>query len=187
VTCFTISRRPAGSGRTSASKFAWPNSSFPHRVRSRKDGATFDTDRLKSNLQALATNTKRSVEEVTRDIQSSNPVAAVRSPRGVWRRLRVPVLGARRLHHRSEHPRGWWCVSRYVLKCGAVRRLKRPTASGPKRSWAEAPINCRSSWISAARVRSAHYPPCMSENARLFGSLARHMRRSICPRALSPR
>lgn len=34
---------------------------------------TFDTDRLKSNLQALATNIKRSVEEVTRDIQSSNP------------------------------------------------------------------------------------------------------------------
>ena len=28
---------------------------------------TFDTDRLKSNLQALATNTKRSVEEVTAD------------------------------------------------------------------------------------------------------------------------
>src|SRR4030081_2944809 len=34
---------------------------------------TFDTDRLKSNLQALATNTKRSVEEVTQDIRSSNP------------------------------------------------------------------------------------------------------------------
>jgi hypothetical protein len=26
----------------------------------------------------------------------------------------------------------------------------------------------------------------MSDNARLFGSLARHMRRSICPAALSP-
>ncbi len=34
---------------------------------------TFDTDRLKSNLQALATSTKRSVEEVTQDIRSSNP------------------------------------------------------------------------------------------------------------------
>ena len=34
---------------------------------------TFDTDRLKSNLQALATNTKRPVEEVTQDIRSSNP------------------------------------------------------------------------------------------------------------------
>jgi 3-oxoacyl-[acyl-carrier protein] reductase len=33
----------------------------------------FDTDRLKSNLQALATNTKRPVDEVTQDIQSSNP------------------------------------------------------------------------------------------------------------------
>jgi hypothetical protein len=27
----------------------------------------------------------------------------------------------------------------------------------------------------------------MSENAKLFGSLARHMRRSICPATLSPR
>jgi hypothetical protein len=27
----------------------------------------------------------------------------------------------------------------------------------------------------------------MSENAKLFGSLARQMRRSICPTALSPR
>ena len=27
----------------------------------------------------------------------------------------------------------------------------------------------------------------MSENAELFGSLARHMRRSICPTTLSPR
>ena len=34
---------------------------------------TFDTDRLKSNLRALATNTKRAVEEVTREIRSSNP------------------------------------------------------------------------------------------------------------------
>lgn len=27
----------------------------------------------------------------------------------------------------------------------------------------------------------------MAENAKLFGSLARHMRRSICPATLSPR
>ena len=60
-------------GRTSASKFAWPNSSFPHRVRSRKDGATFDTDRLKSNLQALAASIKRPVDQVTQQIKSGNP------------------------------------------------------------------------------------------------------------------
>ena len=29
--------------------------------------------------------------------------------------------------------------------------------------------------------------PGMSENAKLFGSLARQMRRSICPTTLSPR
>jgi 3-oxoacyl-[acyl-carrier protein] reductase len=34
---------------------------------------TFDTDRLKSNLQALATSTRRSAEAVTEDIRSSNP------------------------------------------------------------------------------------------------------------------
>jgi 3-oxoacyl-[acyl-carrier protein] reductase len=34
---------------------------------------TFDTDRLKSNLQALANSTKRPVEEVTTEIRSSNP------------------------------------------------------------------------------------------------------------------
>jgi 3-oxoacyl-[acyl-carrier protein] reductase len=34
---------------------------------------TFDTDRLKSNLQALAANTKRSLEQVTEEIRSGNP------------------------------------------------------------------------------------------------------------------
>jgi 3-oxoacyl-[acyl-carrier protein] reductase len=34
---------------------------------------TFDTDRLKSNLQALAASTKRSTEAVTEDIRASNP------------------------------------------------------------------------------------------------------------------
>jgi 3-oxoacyl-[acyl-carrier protein] reductase len=34
---------------------------------------TFDTDRLKSNLQALANSTKRHVEEVTSEIRSNNP------------------------------------------------------------------------------------------------------------------
>jgi len=34
---------------------------------------TFDTDRLKSNLEALAASTKRSTEAVTEDIRASNP------------------------------------------------------------------------------------------------------------------
>ena len=34
---------------------------------------TFDTDRLKSNLQALANSTKRPIEEVTTEIRSGNP------------------------------------------------------------------------------------------------------------------
>jgi 3-oxoacyl-[acyl-carrier protein] reductase len=34
---------------------------------------TFDTDRLKSNLQALATNTRRPVDVVTSEIIAANP------------------------------------------------------------------------------------------------------------------
>src|SRR5258708_21053021 len=34
---------------------------------------TFDTDRLKSNLKPLATNTKRSVYQLTEEIRTSNP------------------------------------------------------------------------------------------------------------------
>lgn len=34
---------------------------------------TFDTDRLKSNLQALAASTKRSADQVTEEIRASNP------------------------------------------------------------------------------------------------------------------
>lgn len=42
---------------------------------------TFDTDRLKSNLQALATNTKRPVDEVTRDIIATNPSRRLGHPK----------------------------------------------------------------------------------------------------------
>lgn len=41
---------------------------------------TFDTDRLKSNLQALATNTKRPVDVVTRDIIAANPTRRLGHP-----------------------------------------------------------------------------------------------------------
>jgi 3-oxoacyl-[acyl-carrier protein] reductase len=54
----------AGLARTTAEHNVTINNLLP---------GTFDTDRLKSNLQALATNTKRSVEEVTEDIRYTNP------------------------------------------------------------------------------------------------------------------
>jgi 3-oxoacyl-[acyl-carrier protein] reductase len=41
---------------------------------------TFDTDRLKSNLQALANNTKRPVDVVTRDIIAANPTKRLGHP-----------------------------------------------------------------------------------------------------------
>lgn len=54
----------AGLARTTAEHNVTINNLLP---------GTFDTDRLKSNLQALAASTKRGVEEVTHDIRSSNP------------------------------------------------------------------------------------------------------------------
>src|SRR5260370_42407944 len=51
---------------------------------------TFDTDRLKSNLKALATNTKRSVEQVTEEIRTSNPSRRFGRPEGF--RAALPVL-----------------------------------------------------------------------------------------------
>jgi 3-oxoacyl-[acyl-carrier protein] reductase len=54
----------AGLARTTAEHNVTINNLMP---------GTFDTDRLKSNLKALATNTKRTVEAVTEDIRSSNP------------------------------------------------------------------------------------------------------------------
>jgi 3-oxoacyl-[acyl-carrier protein] reductase len=54
----------AGLARTTAEHNVTINNLLP---------GTFDTDRLKSNLQALANSTKRPVEEVTTEIRSSNP------------------------------------------------------------------------------------------------------------------
>ena len=42
---------------------------------------TFDTDRLKSNLAALAKNSSRGVSEVTEEIRTANPTKRFGSPR----------------------------------------------------------------------------------------------------------
>lgn len=54
----------AGLARTTAEHNVTINNLMP---------GTFDTDRLKSNLQALANNTNRSLEAVTEEIITSNP------------------------------------------------------------------------------------------------------------------
>src|SRR5258708_4393598 len=65
---------------------------------------TFDTDRLKSNLAALARNSSREVSAVTEEIRTANPTKRFGKPRRIRRDLRVPVLGASRLYHRTKHP-----------------------------------------------------------------------------------
>jgi len=76
---------------------------------------TFDTDRLKLNLAALARNSSREVSAVTEEIRTANPTKRFGKPRRIRRDLRVPVLGASRLYHRTKHPDRWRRLSRHVL------------------------------------------------------------------------
>src|SRR3981189_3327094 len=69
---------------------------------------TFDTDRLKSNLAALAKNSSRDVGAVTEEIRAANPTTPTNS-------ARVPVLGAGRLHHGPKHLDQRRRVSRHIL------------------------------------------------------------------------
>ena len=63
----------------------------------------FDTDRLRSNIE---TNAKKQSMTARGGASSAcdDPGQALRQPRRVRRDLRVPVLGAGRLHRRPEHP-----------------------------------------------------------------------------------
>ena len=63
---------------------------------------TFDTDRLKANLEALAKGSGREIGVVTEGDSRRQSDAPLRTARGVRRRLRFPVLGASELHHRPK-------------------------------------------------------------------------------------
>jgi NAD(P)-dependent dehydrogenase (short-subunit alcohol dehydrogenase family) len=62
----------------------------------------FDTDRLKSDLQALATRTKRPAEAVTEEIRSGNPSRRFGRPEEFGATCAF-LLGPGELYHRAEY------------------------------------------------------------------------------------
>ena len=81
----------------------------------------FDTDRLRSNIEANAKKQNVSFEPPRPQRINAVPARRFGDMRGVRRGLRVPVLGAGRLHHRPEHPDRRRRLSGGVLSaCGAL-------------------------------------------------------------------
>ena len=76
---------------------------------------SFATDRLESNMQSVAKNQSITVDQA-KAAHRDRSGQALRRARRVRRGLRVPVLGACRLHHRTEPPDGRRRVSRGVLR-----------------------------------------------------------------------
>ena len=63
---------------------------------------TFDTDRLRSNIEANAKKQGITVEQAKAERMATVPAKRFGTPGRVRRGLRLPVLGAGRLHHRAE-------------------------------------------------------------------------------------
>ena len=82
----------------------------------------FDTDRLRSNNEITAKKQGITVEQAEAERERRDPGQAVRRRRRVRRRLRVPVLDPRRLHHRAEPADGRRHLSGGVLRRFGVRR-----------------------------------------------------------------
>ena len=83
----------AGVARTVAANNVTINNILP---------GAFDTDRLRSVLSKTAEQKGKSITEVAADAHRHHPGQALRRSGRVRRRLRLPVLGAGRLHHRAE-------------------------------------------------------------------------------------
>ena len=77
----------------------------------------FDTDRLRSNNEITAKKQGITVEQAQRQTRRAIPAKRLRRRRRVRRGLRVPVLVARRLHHRAEPPDRRRHFSGGVLRC----------------------------------------------------------------------
>ena len=63
---------------------------------------SFDTDRLRSNLEMNAKKQNVSVDQIRQARMNTVPARRFGQPDGIRCGLRVPVLGASRLHHRAE-------------------------------------------------------------------------------------
>ena len=83
----------AGVARTVAANNVTINNMLP---------GAFDTDRLRGTLSKTAEQKGMSVEEAAEARIATIPAQALRRSGRVRRGLRVPVLGAGRLHHRAE-------------------------------------------------------------------------------------
>ena len=79
---------------------------------------SFETDRLNHNMETVAKNQKITVEQAKAARVATRAGEALRLSGRVRRGLRVPVLGARRLHHGAESADRRRRVSRRVLICG---------------------------------------------------------------------
>ena len=97
----------AGVARTVADKNVTINNILP---------GAFDTDRLRGNTRARPPNRRgKSVDQVAADRMATIPAQALRQSGRIRRGLRVPVLGAGRLHHRAESADRRRHVQRRVL------------------------------------------------------------------------
>ena len=84
----------------------------------------FDTDRLRTTLDAAARRRPASRYDEIRDAaMNATPVGPLRRPARIRRGLRVPVQRARRLHRRAEHPGRRRRVSGHVLSAWNKRSL----------------------------------------------------------------
>ena len=97
----------AGVARTVADKNVTINNILP---------GAFDTDRLRGTLSKTAEQKGKSVDQVAADRIATHSGQALRQSGRIRRGLRVPVLGARRLHHRTESADRRRHVQRRVLK-----------------------------------------------------------------------
>ena len=75
----------------------------------------FDTDRLRSNVESTAKKKGISYEAALAERIAAVPAQAHRQSRRARRRLRVPLLGAGRLHHRTKYSHRRRHISRRVL------------------------------------------------------------------------
>ena len=97
----------------------------------------FDTDRLRSNNEITAKKQGITVEQARRTASPRSGEAARHAGR-VRRHVRVPVLVARRLHHRAEHADGRRDISGGVLMRAGRSPLpgdaaqRRAVSSAPK-------------------------------------------------------
>ena len=62
----------------------------------------FDSDAQREHVRGMLAETGKTFDEVWQARAAGNPAKTLRPAGGAWRLLRLPLLGACRLHHRPE-------------------------------------------------------------------------------------